>query len=138
MRNYLSNTWISLRSVTCKLTLSKRPEVNQQAEKAQGLLVTVVLVVIVVQSTPQRTVKLLEKSVMAVVSLIISLQCADPKIDLDPKAKAVFHIVPISLVVLSKINRTDHIVTSMKLIIKVTLIHMTMNKTLLLLCSTHS
>ena len=38
--------------------------------------------------------------------------------------------------VLSRITlRTDHIMTSMKLTIKVTLIHMTMNKILLLLCS---
>ena len=61
MKNYLSNTWIQSRSVTSKLTLSKRPGVNQVAEKAQGLPVIVVLVVIVVQSTLPRSVKLLEK-----------------------------------------------------------------------------
>ena len=133
MRNFPSSTWIQSELVTNKLTLSKSPEVNQVVENPD-LLAMVVFVVIVVQNILQGCVQLLARSVMDVANQTILYPCVDLGIDLNLKTKETFHTVPINLVVLSRINRTDHVMTSMRST-KITLIHMTMNKTLLLWCS---
>ena len=101
------------------------------------LLAIVVFVVIVVQNILQESAKLSARSVMDVANQTILYPCVDPGIGLTPKTKETFHTVPINLVVLSIINRTDHVMTSMRST-KITLIHMTMNKTLLLWCSIHN
>ena len=133
MRNFPSSTWTQSRVVTNKLTLSRSPEVNQVENP--NLLAIVVFVVIVVQSILQGSAKLLARSVMDVANQTILYPCVDLGIDLNLKTKETFlHTVPINLMVLSRINRTDHVMTSMRST-KITLIHMTMNKTLLLWCS---
>ena len=87
------------------------------------LLAMVVFVVIVVQNILQGSAKLLARSVMDVANQTILYPCVDLGIGLNLKTKEIFHTVPINLVVLSRINRTDHIMTSMRSITKITLIH---------------
>ena len=132
MRNFPSSTWIQSRLVTNKLTLSRSPEVNQVENP--DLLAIVVFVVIVAQSILQGSAKLLAGSVMDVANQTILYPCVDLGINLNLKTKETFHTI--NPMVLSRINRTDHIMTFTRSITKITLIHMTMNKTLW--CSIHN
>ena len=90
------------------------------------LLAIVVFVVIVAQSILQGSAKLLARSVMDEANQTILYPCVDLGIDLYLKTKETFHTI--NPMVLSRINRTDCVVTSMRSITKLTLIHMTMNK----------
>ena len=79
----------------------------------------VVLVVIVVPNTLQGNAKPLGRSVMVVVNLTVSSQCADLGIDVHLKAKGTLtiHMQPTNLMVISKIRikaKIDLIMISMR------------------------